>query len=215
MVHISLAPTLVLMVFYVSTFRRLCAVPNIAVFCSSFPVCCPPYSPNGASRSNYYRYHRCFHIPHTFNFYCNVFIFYIFFGFFFDYFPICWDGNIYQLLIIIITLFVAQNDIRHALIFRIVLPAHDSNLTALLWCFKDTMKKQRFRAGADCKSERGWGTHWPGAATKYLGLTNTTQMVPCSILPEAGNMRRFPSLYIKCLCLGNSRAAVLSRWYKW
>ena len=25
---------------------------------------------NGASRSNYYWYHRCFHIPHTLNFYC-------------------------------------------------------------------------------------------------------------------------------------------------
>ena len=35
MVHISLVPTLVLMVFYVSTFRRMCAVPNMAVFCSS------------------------------------------------------------------------------------------------------------------------------------------------------------------------------------
>ena len=35
MVHISLVPTLVLTVFYVSTFRRMCAVPNVAVFCSS------------------------------------------------------------------------------------------------------------------------------------------------------------------------------------
>ena len=31
----SLVPTLVLTVFYVSTFRRMCAVPNVAVFCSS------------------------------------------------------------------------------------------------------------------------------------------------------------------------------------
>ena len=30
---------------------------------------------NAASRSNYYWYHRCFHIPHTFNFYCKLFIF--------------------------------------------------------------------------------------------------------------------------------------------
>ena len=34
MVHVSLVPTLVLMVFYVSTFRRMRAVPNMAVFCS-------------------------------------------------------------------------------------------------------------------------------------------------------------------------------------
>ena len=35
MVCMSLVPTLVPMVFYVSTFRRMCAVPNMAVFCSS------------------------------------------------------------------------------------------------------------------------------------------------------------------------------------
>ena len=35
MMHISLVPTLVLMVFYISTFHRMCAVPNMAVFCSS------------------------------------------------------------------------------------------------------------------------------------------------------------------------------------
>ena len=35
MARISLVPTLVLMVFYVSTFRRMCAVPNMSVFCSS------------------------------------------------------------------------------------------------------------------------------------------------------------------------------------
>ena len=35
MVRISLVPTLVLMVFHVSTFRRMCEVPNMAVFCSS------------------------------------------------------------------------------------------------------------------------------------------------------------------------------------
>jgi hypothetical protein len=35
MVPISLAPALALMYFYISTFRSMCAVPNIAVFCSS------------------------------------------------------------------------------------------------------------------------------------------------------------------------------------
>ena len=36
MVSISLVPALALLYFYVSTFRRMCAVPNMAVFCSSF-----------------------------------------------------------------------------------------------------------------------------------------------------------------------------------
>jgi hypothetical protein len=35
MAPISLAPALVLMYFYISTFRIMCAVPNMAVFCSS------------------------------------------------------------------------------------------------------------------------------------------------------------------------------------
>ena len=36
MVSISLVPALALLYFYVSTFRSMCAVPNTAVFCSSF-----------------------------------------------------------------------------------------------------------------------------------------------------------------------------------
>jgi hypothetical protein len=35
MAPISLAPVLALMDFYISTFRSMCAVPNMAVFCSS------------------------------------------------------------------------------------------------------------------------------------------------------------------------------------
>jgi hypothetical protein len=35
MVHKSLAPVLNLLHFYISTFRSMCAVPNMAVFCSS------------------------------------------------------------------------------------------------------------------------------------------------------------------------------------
>jgi hypothetical protein len=35
MVPISLAAALALMYFYISTFRSMCAVPNMAVFCSS------------------------------------------------------------------------------------------------------------------------------------------------------------------------------------
>jgi hypothetical protein len=34
MVAISLIPALALLYFYVSTFRSMCAVPNMAVFCS-------------------------------------------------------------------------------------------------------------------------------------------------------------------------------------
>ena len=36
MVSISLVPALALLYFYVCTFRSMCAVPNVAVFCSSF-----------------------------------------------------------------------------------------------------------------------------------------------------------------------------------
>ena len=36
MVSISLVPALALLYFYVRTFRNMCAVPNLAVFCSSF-----------------------------------------------------------------------------------------------------------------------------------------------------------------------------------
>jgi hypothetical protein len=35
MVPISLVPVLTLMYFYIGTFRSLCAVPNMAVFCNS------------------------------------------------------------------------------------------------------------------------------------------------------------------------------------
>ena len=36
MVPLCLVPALVLLFFYVSTFRSMCAVPNMAVFCSSY-----------------------------------------------------------------------------------------------------------------------------------------------------------------------------------
>ena len=41
MVHISLVPVLNLLYFYISTFRSMCAVPNMAVFCSSLTSCFP------------------------------------------------------------------------------------------------------------------------------------------------------------------------------
>ena len=41
MVLISLVPVLNLLYFYISTFRSMCAVPNMAVFCSSLTSCFP------------------------------------------------------------------------------------------------------------------------------------------------------------------------------
>ena len=41
MVHISLVSVLNLLYFYISTFRSMCAVPNMAVFCSSLTSCFP------------------------------------------------------------------------------------------------------------------------------------------------------------------------------
>ena len=40
-VLISLVPVLNLLYFYISTFRSVCAVPNMAVFCSSLTSCFP------------------------------------------------------------------------------------------------------------------------------------------------------------------------------
>jgi len=41
MVLISLVPALNLLYFYISTFRIVCAVPNMAIFCSSLTSCFP------------------------------------------------------------------------------------------------------------------------------------------------------------------------------
>jgi len=41
MVRISSVPVLNLLYFYISTFRSMCAVPNMAVFCSSLTSCLP------------------------------------------------------------------------------------------------------------------------------------------------------------------------------
>jgi len=38
MVPLCLVPALVLLFFYVSTFRSMCEVPNMAVFCSYFII---------------------------------------------------------------------------------------------------------------------------------------------------------------------------------
>ena len=44
MVPLFLVPELALLFFYFSTFRSMCAVPNMAVFCSSLTSCFPGMS---------------------------------------------------------------------------------------------------------------------------------------------------------------------------
>ena len=81
MVPLFLIPAFALLFFYFSTFRSMCAVPNMAVFCSSLTswfagmsltyflndlemVPVAPIITGG-----------CFYIPHALYFYCEVFIF--------------------------------------------------------------------------------------------------------------------------------------------
>ena len=82
MVLTLLIPVLTLLYFYISTFRSMCAVPNMAVFCSSltswFPSMLLTYFLNDfeiVPVASYYWYHLCFYIPHALYFYCKVFIF--------------------------------------------------------------------------------------------------------------------------------------------
>jgi len=78
-----LVSVLNLLYFYISTFRSMCAVPNMAVFCSYLTSCFPgillTYFLNdfwkSPSRPYYYRYHLCFYIPHALDLCCKVFIF--------------------------------------------------------------------------------------------------------------------------------------------
>ena len=55
MVLTSLVPVLNLFYFYISTFRSVCAVPSMAVFCSSLTSCFP-----GMSLTYYYYYYYYF-----------------------------------------------------------------------------------------------------------------------------------------------------------
>ena len=61
MVLISLISVLNLLYFYISTFRSMCAVPNMAVFCSSLTSCFPgmllTYFLNDFENSYYYYYY--------------------------------------------------------------------------------------------------------------------------------------------------------------
>jgi len=56
MVLISLVSVLNLLCFYISTFRSVCAVPNMAVFCSSLTFCFP-----GMLLTYYYYYYYCYY----------------------------------------------------------------------------------------------------------------------------------------------------------
>ena len=83
MVPQCLVPALVLLFFYVSTFRSMCAMPNMAVFCSSltswFPGMSFTYFLNDLEMVPVApiitRITTCFYIPHALYFCCEVFIF--------------------------------------------------------------------------------------------------------------------------------------------
>ena len=91
MLHRSLAPVLNLLYFYISTFQSMCAVPSMAVFCSSLTSWFPgmlldafsEWLWNGPCHPYYYWYHIHFYIPHALYFYCKVLIFQNLLGFFF------------------------------------------------------------------------------------------------------------------------------------
>ena len=80
MVHTSLAPVLNLLHFYISTFHSVCAVPNMAVFCSSLTSWIPgtllKYFLNGfemvSVASIITGITFVFYIPHALYFYCKV-----------------------------------------------------------------------------------------------------------------------------------------------
>ena len=67
MVTVCLVPALALLFFYVSTFRSMCAVPNMAVFCSSLTSLFPGMSltyflnddDDNNNNNNYYYYPNC------------------------------------------------------------------------------------------------------------------------------------------------------------
>ena len=64
MVLISLGSVLNLLYFYISTFRSMCAVPNMAVFCSSLTPCFPAMLLT-YYYYYYYYYHHHHHHHHT------------------------------------------------------------------------------------------------------------------------------------------------------
>ena len=58
MVLISLVSVLNLLYFYISTFRSMCAVPNMAIFCSSLFYC---YYYHHHHRRHHHYHHPCYH----------------------------------------------------------------------------------------------------------------------------------------------------------
>ena len=92
------------MLFYVSTFRRMCAVPNMAVFCSSrtswLPGMLPTYSLNHFQMVPVAPIITGITVVFTFHARWISIVrssyFKNFFSFFLDYITISWDGNIYQ-----------------------------------------------------------------------------------------------------------------------
>ena len=63
MVLISLLAVLNLLYFYISTFRSMCAVTNMAVFCSSLFYCYYHYHHHHRRRRRHHHYHHhpCYH----------------------------------------------------------------------------------------------------------------------------------------------------------
>ena len=97
MALISLVPVLNRSYFYISTFRSMCAVPNMAVFCSFLTSWLLTYFLNDFETVPVapvicYCYHLCFYLPQALYFYCKVFIFWNLVGFF-------WRDNVYSFVL--------------------------------------------------------------------------------------------------------------------
>ena len=101
MVHTSPAPVLNLLHFYISIFRSMGAVPNMAVFCSSLITCFPGtllrYFLNDFEMIPVALIITGITFVFTFHmyFYCKVFIFQNLLGFFFNHISVSWDCNVY------------------------------------------------------------------------------------------------------------------------
>ena len=104
MVLISLVSVLNLLYFYISTFRNTCAVPNMAVFCSSLTSCFPgllltyflndfetvPVAPIITDITFVFTFHmRCISIIRFFFFKKNVL------GFLLNHISVSWNCNVY------------------------------------------------------------------------------------------------------------------------
>ena len=79
MAHVMLLPMLNILSLYISTFRSMCAVPNIAVVCSFLidfvfsrhvAQVFSEWFRDGSSCLSYYWYHSYFCIPRALYFYC-------------------------------------------------------------------------------------------------------------------------------------------------